>query len=265
MGTPIIAATALILYGIGLALQILLIRNRWTDSQRLILITGTLGLAAHLTLAGQFLMVDGGLDLSIFVSAVTISALMVALVIILALTRPVQNLLVATYPLAMATIIMKLAFHSQPQVVDAAAVGVLGHVVLAVAAYSFFALAALQALLVHIQHRQLKAHHNSGLVRSLPPLQTMESLLFGLIRAGVILLTLGIIAGAVFMEDIFSQQLAHKSLFTLFAWLVFTGLLIGRQVRGWRGAVASRWTLIGCLLLTVGYFGSRLVIDLLLQ
>ena len=264
MGTPIIAATALILYGIGLGLQILLIRNRWSDPQRLILITGALGLVAHLTLAGQALIANGGIDLSIFVSAVAISALMVALIISLALWRPVQSLLVAAYPLAMATIVVKLAFHTEPRTVDPAAVGVLAHVVLAVAAYSFFALAAIQALLLHIQHRQLKAHHNSGLVRSLPPLQTMESLLFGLIRAGVVLLTLGIIAGAVFMEDIFGQQLAHKSLFTLFAWIVFTGLLIGRQLRGWRGAVASRWTLVGCLLLTLGYFGSRLVIELLL-
>lgn len=264
MGTPILAATALILYGIGLGLQLLLIRKRWAGPERLTLITGALGLAAHLALAGKLLIADGGIDLSIFVAAVMISALTVALVILLALARPVQNLLVVVYPFAMATIVIKLAFHTEPHVVDPASVGVLGHVVLAVTAYSFFALAAVQALLLHIQHRQLKAHHNSGLVRSLPPLQTMETVLFGLIRAGVVLLTLAIIAGAIFMDDIFEQKLAHKSLFTLFAWIVFTGLLIGRQLHGWRGAVASRWTLLGCLLLTVGYFGSRFVIELLL-
>lgn len=264
MGTTIIAFTAVILYGTGFALQLLHLRTRQTPARRLSLLTGTLAVAAHIVLAAQYMVLDTGINLSVLVAAMAVSALVVILVLLLSLARPVQNLLLVAYPLAAITILAKLAFYTGARVIDESNTGVLAHVLLAVTAFSFLALAAIQAVLLHLQHHQLKAHRNSLLVRTLPPLESMESLLFGLINTGVAILTLAIVAGAIFIEDIFSQQLAHKTVFTLLAWLVFTALILGHQIQGWRGAVASRWTLVGCALLTLGYFGSRVVIEFIL-
>ena len=38
----------------------------------------------------------------------------------------------------------------------------------------------------------------------------------------------------------------------------------GRYQLGWRGAIASRWTLFGFVLLVLGYFGSKLVLEIIL-
>lgn len=264
MGTPILAVSTLLLYSLGTVLQALLLNGRLSDPQRMTLIIGLLGLSSHVGLTIDLILIDGAINLSFLALSVLVSAMVVALVLAISLVRPVQNLLLGAYPFAMLTVIGKLLFFTHPKMIEHDMVGVLAHVSLALTAYSLFALAAMQALLLYLQHRQLKAHRNSALIRGLPPLQTMESILFGLIRAGVILLTLAIVTGALFMEDLFGQQLAHKTFFTLFAWVVFTGLLVGRQLRGWRAAVASRWTLLGGLLLTLGYFGSRIVIEWLL-
>ncbi len=264
MGTTIIAFTAVILYGAGTLLLALRIRSGTGSAGWLAILAGILGVAAHLTFAARFMILSDGINLSVLVAGTAITALLAGLVLLLSLRYPVQPLLLIAYPLALASILTKLAFYTGPRVIDESNLGMLLHVMLAITAFSFLALAAIQAVLLYFQHHHLKAHHSGFLVRILPPLETMESLLFGLIHVGVAVLTLAIITGAVFVQDLFGQQLAHKTVFTLLAWLVFAALILGHQIRGWRGAVASRWTLAGCLLLTLGYFGSRLVIDVIL-
>ncbi|MGB3608880.1 MAG: cytochrome c biogenesis protein CcsA [Cellvibrio sp.] len=139
------------------------------------------------------------------------------------------------------------------------------HVVLSILAYSLLTIATLQALLLAYQNHQLKSKHTIGKVRLLPPLQTMESLLFELLWAGEILLTLSILSGMWFLEDIFAQHLAHKTVFSIAAWVIYTLLLWGRHRLGWRGYTAIRWTLGGFALLMLAYFGSKLVLELILH
>src|SRR5690606_10844305 len=139
------------------------------------------------------------------------------------------------------------------------------HVVLSILAYSLLTIATLQALLLAYQNHQLKSKHTIGKVRLLPPLQTMESLLFELLWAGEILLTLSILSGMWFLEDIFAQHLAHKTVFSIAAWVIYTLLLWGRHRLGWRGYTAIRWTLEGFALLMLAYYGSKLVLELILH
>jgi ABC-type uncharacterized transport system permease subunit len=101
-------------------------------------------------------------------------------------------------------------------------------------------------------------------MRNLPPLQTMESLLFEMLAVGIIMLTLGLGTGFIYMDDMLAQQVAHKTLLSLCAWVIFAGLLVGHYRFGWRGRVAVRWTLVGFGLLLLAYFGSKLVIEYLL-
>jgi len=178
------------------------------------------------------------------------------------LRKPVQSLFLGVYPLAALTIILALITHSPSRLVSGQSYGMLSHIALSVTAYSLFSLAAIQAILLYFQNRQLKHNYNSLLVRNLPPLQTMESLLFEMVWAGVVLLVLAIVTGALFIEDLFAQDLAHKTVFSLLSLLVFVALLIGRYTQGWRGMTASRWTLAGCILLMLAFYGSKFVLEL---
>ena len=123
----------------------------------------------------------------------------------------------------------------------------------------------LQALLLAVQERHLHNRQPGGFVRALPPLQTMESLLFEMITAGMILLTIALATGFLFLENMFAQQLGHKTILSIMAWCVFATLLYGRYKFGWRGRKALKWTLAGFIVLLLAYFGQKAVIELILQ
>ena len=122
-----------------------------------------------------------------------------------------------------------------------------------------------QAALLAIQDRHLHNRQPGGFVRSLPPLQTMESLLFQMIAIGFTLLTLALITGSLYLDDIFARHLAHKTILSIAAWIIFATLLWGRYHYGWRGRKAIRWTLGGFFMLMLAYFGSKLVLELVLK
>jgi ABC-type uncharacterized transport system permease subunit len=95
----------------------------------------------------------------------------------------------------------------------------------------------------------------------------MERLLFRIIGAGFVLLTLTLATGIVFSEELFGTpfQITHKTIFGVLSWLIFGALLAGRAVYGWRGRIAMRWTLAGFLSLVLAYIGSRFVLEIILQ
>lgn len=140
------------------------------------------------------------------------------------------------------------------------------HFIVAMLAYSLFTLAALHAMLMAVAQRQLHHGRLSRTFASLPPLLTMEALLFRLIGVAFALLTLTLASGVVFSEALFGRafQLDHKTLFAFVSWLLFGALLFGRRVWGWRGRVALRWTLAGFTALLLAYVGSRFVLEILL-
>lgn len=266
MGTLILAVTTLLLYSIATSLQALAFRGKVLVERRGGSWLGLLALTSHAALAWELTWKQDGIDLGIFPASVVISALVVGLLLLISWQKKtLQSLFLAAYPLAALTIIASLAFDAPPHALVEPTAGLLAHIVLSVTAYSLFTLSAVQAGLVIAQNHRLKHNYNSLLVRNLPPLQTMESLLFDLVWAGVVLLTLAIISGALFMDDLFAQHLAHKTVFSLLAWTVFTALLLGRQLRGWRGLTAARWTLMGCLCLMLGYYGSKFVLEVIFR
>jgi len=93
----------------------------------------------------------------------------------------------------------------------------------------------------------------------------MESLLFQMLGTGLFFLTISLVSGFIFIEDLFAQHLVHKTVLSIIAWIIFSGLLIGRLRYGWRGKTAVRWTLTGFILLLLAYFGSKLVLELILK
>ncbi len=139
------------------------------------------------------------------------------------------------------------------------------HLALAMIAYGLFVIALLHATLMAVAERQL---HRRGTVAfpNLPPLLTLESLLFRMIGAAFVFLTLTLITGVAFSETLFGRALRfeHKTVFAVASWLIFAWLLAGRWRYGWRGRTALRWTLSGFVTLLLAYVGSRFVLEVLL-
>lgn len=140
------------------------------------------------------------------------------------------------------------------------------HFLMAMLAYSLFTLAALHAILMAVTEKRLHRGRMTPLFAGLPPLLTMEALLFRLIHIAFALLTLTLASGVLFSEQIFGKPLPfnHKTVFALLSWLIFAALLYGRHRYGWRGRTALRWTLAGFAVLLLAYVGSRFVLEVLL-
>ncbi|MEK6685150.1 MAG: cytochrome c biogenesis protein CcsA [Pseudomonadota bacterium] len=141
------------------------------------------------------------------------------------------------------------------------------HLLVAMMAYSLLTIAALHALLMTVVERHLHRPATHSILTNLPPLLAMEKLLFHIIWAGFILLTLTLLSGVVFSKEVFGQPLtfSHKTLFGFISWGVFAALLIGRQLYGWRGRIAIRWTLAGFIILLLAYIGSKFVLEIILN
>ncbi len=159
------------------------------------------------------------------------------------------------------------ALFSEPHVLtNAGSMAFRLHFLMAMLAYSLFTLAALHALLMATAEKSLHRGRVSPLLAGLPPLLTMEALLFRLIHVAFVLLTFTLISGVFFSETLFGKALTfnHKTVFAILSWLIFAALLTGRHLRGWRGRVALRWTLAGFAALLLAYVGSRFVLEVIL-
>lgn len=141
------------------------------------------------------------------------------------------------------------------------------HMLVAMMAYSLLTIAALHALLMTVVERHLHHPAPPSILTKLPPLLTMEKLLFRIIWAGFVLLTLTLLSGVVFSKEVFGQSLtfSHKTLFGFISWGVFAALLAGRELYGWRGKIAVRWTLAGFIALLLAYIGSKFVLEIILN
>ena len=136
------------------------------------------------------------------------------------------------------------------------------HIVLSILAYSVLALAALQAIYLTFFDQKLKLKQPTQSL--IPPIQTLDALLFESIWIGLTALSLSILTGFLFMESMAIRGLLHHTILTAMAWAVFVVLLWGRYQLGWRGSLAGGWTLAGFILLALGYFGSKFVVEVLL-
>jgi ABC-type uncharacterized transport system permease subunit len=136
---------------------------------------------------------------------------------------------------------------------------------MALLAYATLAIAALLAMMLWLQERALRRREFHGWLRALPPLVELETLLFRTIAVGFVLLTATLLTGLLFVENLLVQHLLHKTVFSVMSWLAFGSLLLGRWRYGWRGGTAVRWTLAAMALLVLAFFGSKFVLELVLQ
>ncbi|MBV1881459.1 MAG: cytochrome c biogenesis protein CcsA [Pseudomonadales bacterium] len=233
-------------------------------SKHWFLLLGLIASLFHIHSALSLIFSDAGLDLGLFYIGSLIGWVVILTVLTTNLFRPFENIAIIAYPIAALSIVASLIFESTFDARNDIGLSIAIHILLSICAYSVLFIAVGQAVLIAIQNRQLKKKQTQSIINVLPPLQTMESVLFEIIWLGIGLLTASILTGFMFYEDIFQQHLAHKSVFSLVAWLTFAVLLSGRYIFGWRGRTAIRWTYSGFAFLMIGYFGSKFVLEFIL-
>lgn len=169
-------------------------------------------------------------------------------------------------PVAAVAVMLPIVFPGQHLLANVDSLQFRAHFLIAMLAYSLFTLAALHAALMAVAEKRLHRGHLTPLLASLPPLLTMETLLFRLIHVAFVLLTLTLASGVLFSETLFGKAMSfnHKTVFAILSWFIFAALLVGRHLRGWRGRKALRWTLAGFVALLLAYVGSRFVLEVLL-
>jgi len=253
---------AFLLYSVAGFLQWQVMRGDRKQPRSYNQIIGLAGIAAHTVAIFLVLHQPDGINLSLFSVGSLISWLVAGLVLLSSLRQSIDNLFIAVFPMAAVTVLITWATGVGPgKDYDP---GLILHILLSILAYSIFTIATIQAILLSRQVSALKHHHTRGLVSSLPPLQTMERLLFEMLWTGLTLLTVALITGFIVFEDLFAQHLVHKTAFSIIAWALYAVLLFGRDRFGWRTNTAIRWIVACFLLLAIGFFGSKAVLELLI-
>lgn len=228
-------------------------------------VLGLVGLVAH----GVTLLLDfigtGTANIALTNAASLVSFMAVLLLFIASLARPLGTLGIIVLPLAAASVFAAWTFPAT-RTVDSASGAQAVHLAVSLLAYSLLLLAALQSILLLIQERHLRRHQPGGFMRALPPLETMEQLLFQMLIAGFIFLSISLSSGLFFSELLFGRplRLSHHTILSIAAWIVFAALLYGRWRLGWRGRTAIHWTLGGFTLLALAYFGTKFVSEIIL-
>ena len=138
------------------------------------------------------------------------------------------------------------------------------HIIFALLAYSILTIASLFALQLAYLDYRLKNRKLPLTKINMPPLMTLEKSLFQIIFIGFILLSCTLLTGLIFVDDMFAQGKAHKAILSMIAWVIYATLLWGHFSKGWRGRYTVYITIVGSSLLTLAYFGSRFVREILL-
>jgi ABC-type uncharacterized transport system permease subunit len=179
----------------------------------------------------------------------------------------VEGLQLFMMPLAMLTLAFALAFPGSHTVQDLQNPAFALHILVSMLAYSLFTIGAMLAILMLWLERALHERRRGPLLNQLPPLLSLEKMMFQVLTVGFALLTATLISGVVFSEEVFGRpvEFTHKIVFGIISWLLFGALLTGRHRYGWRGRVAIRWTLAGFAALLLAYIGSKIVLELILH
>lgn len=256
----------LIAAGLYLLAALLLVRNAVRDdaaSSRSWLLPALVAAILHGTVHVLAWREVGGADLHFYAALSLVGLGMAALTLVVGARSRMAALGVVVFPIAAVSLVTH-ALHGR-NASEGLDWRLQLHAWSALLAYATLAVAAVLALMLWVQERALRRREFHGWLRALPPLVELETLLFRTIAVGFVLLTATLLTGVLFVSDFFAQHLIHKAVLSVLSWLAFGALLLGRWRYGWRGATAVRWTLAAMALLVLAFFGSKFVLELVLQ
>ena len=231
--------------------------------RRAAIVFASLAVIGHIAMHVIAWHMSGGPDMHFFAALSLVTLGMSAMTTATAWRQQLQTLGVVVYPLAAAMLALYHFYgHFRAEDLDWQ---LQLHAWIALLAYATLSLAALLALMLWFQERALRQRQISGWLRALPPLTQLEQLLFRTIGAGFVLLTLVLVTGMMFVSNLLTQHLWHKTVLSALSWFVFGWLLFGRWRYGWRGPRAVKFTLSAMALLLLAFFGSKFVLELILH
>ena len=225
-------------------------------------------LVLHGILLYRRVMVPEGLDLGV-ANAISLLVWLTALIYWLAglVYTGIAGILGLVAPVAAAAVMLQASMSSGHVVQYGGNPLFAAHFGIAMLGYTLFIVATVHALVMLAEEKWLHRGALPPLLRTLPPLLEMEALLFRILLAAFVMLTLTVVSGVFFSEQLFGKPFKanHKTVFAFISMAIFGGLLWGHHFRGWRGRKAVRWTLAGFVSLLLAYVGSKVVLELILQ
>jgi len=273
MSDSLLIYLAIVLYLLATALIALHLRSNGeiTDSSKIsskvniAYVIACLAALTHALYALDISFINQSVNLSLSSMLVLISAILTITFLAAGLLMPIRRLGVLVFPFTVSCLVFTFFWGSSVKTVDNTSVAFSAHILISLLAYSLLTIATVQALLYVYQERQIKQRTKPAMLLALPPLQTMEQLLFRLIGVGFAMLSLTLISGAIFSQEIFGYAFTfkHHTILALLGWLVFAILLFKRVAHGLRGSGAVIWTISGFLLIQLGYFGTKIVSETL--
>ena len=220
-------------------------------------------MACHGIACVNALIGENGLSLTLIGVSNLVAVVMVLVVAVSSTKLPVNNIFLLLFPISIFNLLCLNLIGPGNIVPLELSTTQVAHILISISAYTALMTAALQSILLALQESRLKKP-SKGFFGLLPALETMEHLLLSMLWIGLALLSLSIVTGLIFLEDMISQRLTHHTVLTSLSWLVYAGFLVGHHIFGWRGVTAVRWNLAAFTLLVLGYFGSKFVLEYLL-
>ena len=261
----VILGISLISYGVTIAYLLWALSRQFPIHKMIILGLLAIGMLGHAVMLYPKIITLYGLNFNLFNTLSLTSLFILLFYWLFCLYRPILPLGILATPLALIGLLIgylgNAPYHPLTQLS-----GLLqGHIIMSLAAYCVLFMAAIQAIMLHLQIRELKhpSIHRVW-VNKLPALQSMEALLFDMITVGFVLLSIALALGFIDTTNLLGQHLIHKTVFSVLSWLVFGALLVGHWRYGWRGARAATMTLYGVLLLGIAFIGTKFVLEILL-
>lgn len=266
MDIIIISFISIFVYFAASLLQGLAMGGYFRRAKPWVLLLGLIAVCLHGLLLHEWIDITAGQNLN-FLNLFSLAAWLVSvLVLVVVMIKPVDAIVLFSFPVATISILLVLIFPQQLIVQTASQPDTLFHILLGVLTFCVMCLAGLLALLLAIQERLLRYKKLMVVVTRLPALESMETLLFQVISLGFVLLSVLVVTSVYFYHAILFQHavMIQKTISMIAAWVVFAVLLVGRYLRGWRGGKAIYYTLAGVVLLLFAYYGSKMVLVRLL-
>ncbi len=234
-------------------------------SHKKTLMLSTIAILAHMALILNSVFTEFGQDLSFVNVSLLICWLIVVSVTTVSLRYPATLLLPVVYGFAAILLIASLFLphHIILTSVDIK-LGLLTHISLSFIAYCVLIIATLYAIQFYFINRRLKQKDLSIVTSHLPPLMVVEKQLHHLVLMGSLLLSVALVSGFAFLDSMLAKGFLHKTVLSIISWLLFIAVAWGHKYRGWRGKSSVITTIVAAFILTLAYFGSRFVQEVVL-
>ncbi len=237
------------LLGIGLAAHTVILLGRWWDSYRLALGHTPL---THFSEKLRLLLLHA--PMSNFYESLVFFAWCLPFLAVLTFRRYLKDYLGTVVPLVACLLLAYASLGGvdsriKPLMPALKSNWLLIHVVTCFLGYAAFTLGFGVALLYLLQERRARP--------SLPPQSQLDRLLYQTTMLGFLLLTLGILTGAVWAERAWGRYWSWdpKETWSLITWLIYATLLHARLVKGWQGRRIAWLGVLGFVAVLFTYFG----------